>query len=80
MTQTPRPPYVPRVGRFSAYEVTGPDWSERRPHIAGGLGAELCRTCFAQGWLRRREGTRAVAVTPSGSLAFDRIFGLQLAA
>jgi hypothetical protein len=24
MNPTPRPPYVPRVGRFSAYEVTGP--------------------------------------------------------
>ncbi|MDJ0389114.1 helix-turn-helix transcriptional regulator [Roseomonas sp. E05] len=53
------------------------DWSERRPHIAGALGAALCRHCFAQGWLRRIEGTRAVRVTPAGRLALGRAFGLE---
>ena len=54
------------------------DWSERRPHIAGVLGAALCTACFAQGWMRRIEGTRADAVTPVGRLVLDRAFGLQL--
>jgi DNA-binding transcriptional ArsR family regulator len=53
------------------------DWSERRPHIAGVLGAALCRTCFAQGWLRRIDGTRAVTVTPKGQMAFKRAFDLS---
>ena len=53
------------------------DWSERRPHIAGALGGAMCRAWFAQGWLRRREGTRAVAVTRAGELAFGRAFDLR---
>ncbi|CAH2602302.1 Uncharacterized HTH-type transcriptional regulator YdfF [Rhodovastum atsumiense] len=50
------------------------DWSERRPHIAGTLGAALCGACFAQGWLRRIDGTRAVAVTPVGEMALRQAF------
>src|SRR5262249_51267209 len=40
------------------------DWSERRPHLAGAVGAALCTLSFDKGWVRRIEGTRAVAVTP----------------
>lgn len=53
------------------------DWSERRPHIAGALGAALCRRCFGLGWLRRIDGSRAVAVTPPGREGFRRTFGLR---
>ena len=54
------------------------DWSERRPHIAGVVGAAICRSCFAQGWLRRIDGTRAVEVTPAGQLALRRVFDLSV--
>src|SRR6202521_5503532 len=40
------------------------DWSERRPHLAGALGAAICTHCFDKGWIRRIEGPRAVAITP----------------
>jgi DNA-binding transcriptional ArsR family regulator len=53
------------------------DWSERRSHIAGAVGAALCVNCFAQGWIRRMDGTRAVAVTPAGQLALSRAFDLR---
>jgi DNA-binding transcriptional ArsR family regulator len=53
------------------------DWSERRPHIAGAVGAALCEACFAKGWVRRIEGTRAVAVTPVGRLALGKAFDLR---
>ena len=52
------------------------DWSERRPHIAGAVGAALCRCCFDQGWIRRVREGRAVTVTPAGQMAFRREFGL----
>jgi DNA-binding transcriptional ArsR family regulator len=53
------------------------DWSERRPHLAGAVGAALCAHCLDRGWLRRIEGTRAVAVTPKGQRIFREAFGLR---
>jgi hypothetical protein len=53
------------------------DWSERRPHIAGSVGAALLSTCLAKGWLRRVDGSRAVTVTPGGRVTLDRLFGLD---
>jgi DNA-binding transcriptional ArsR family regulator len=54
------------------------DWSERRPHLAGLVGAEICRCCFELGWVSRQRDTRAVRVTPDGHAALARIFGLNL--
>jgi DNA-binding transcriptional ArsR family regulator len=42
------------------------DWSERRPHLGGALGAALLRQFLEAGWLRRLEGSRVLAVTPKG--------------
>jgi DNA-binding transcriptional ArsR family regulator len=53
------------------------DWSERRPHLAGAVGAALCAQCFAKGWIRRIKGTRAVAITPMGQRIFRDEFGVQ---
>jgi hypothetical protein len=55
------------------------DWSERRPHLAGAIGAALCACCFDKGWIRRIEGTRAVAVTPKGQRVFREQFRAQIA-
>lgn len=52
------------------------DWSERRIHIAGALGAALCATCFGKGWIRRIGATRAVALTPIGARALTDAFDL----
>ncbi len=43
------------------------DWSERRPHLAGALGAALCRRFLDGGLARRRDGGRALDVTPAGA-------------
>ena len=42
------------------------DWTERRPHLAGALGAALAEVFFTRGWVRRLPGGRAVTVTPAG--------------
>jgi len=55
------------------------DWSERRPHLAGAVGAALCDRCFALNWVRRIDGTRAIAVTPKGQYAFRQSFGVEAA-
>jgi len=42
------------------------DWSERRPHLAGALGAALAGTLLDQGWLVRRPGDRGLNITERG--------------
>ncbi len=53
------------------------DWSERRPHLAGVIGAALCDACFRHDWVRRIAGTRAVTVTPKGRLEIRRAFSVE---
>jgi DNA-binding transcriptional ArsR family regulator len=50
------------------------DWSERRYHIAGVVGACLCRAAFDRGWVTRIDGTRAVSITAAGRHAIREIF------
>lgn len=47
------------------------DWSERRPHLAGALGAALLQRALATGLVRRHEGSRALDVVglPGGFLS-----------
>ena len=54
------------------------DWSERRPHLAGTVGAAICAHSFEKGWIRRIDGTRAVMITPKGQRVFREQFGAQL--
>jgi DNA-binding transcriptional ArsR family regulator len=54
------------------------DWSERRWHIAGSVGAALCRRCLELGWIERRHDSRAVAITAAGRHGFAEAFGLDL--
>ena len=70
-----------RRGRRSGRLLCKPclDWSERRPHLAGVLGAALCAHAFDQGWLRRNGQSRTVAITPKGQRVFHDRFELQLA-
>ncbi|KTS06070.1 ArsR family transcriptional regulator [Methylobacterium radiotolerans] len=53
------------------------DWSERRPHLAGRLGAALCTHCLEQGWVRKRSNSRALEVTPIGWRALDEVFEIR---
>jgi DNA-binding transcriptional ArsR family regulator len=52
------------------------DWTERRPHIAGALGAALMKRCFDLGWTERMKQGGAVIVTASGRRGFLDTFGV----
>ena len=54
------------------------DWSERRPHLAGRLGAALACRCFELGWIARQRDTRAVAITAAGRAGFRDRFGIAV--
>jgi len=45
------------------------DWTERRPHIAGRLGAHLLDTLLAQGWVARVPADRSLRITDAGRAA-----------
>ena len=49
------------------------DWTERRPHVAGALGAALLRRYLDEGWLRRVADSRKLLLTPPGSDMFARL-------
>jgi DNA-binding transcriptional ArsR family regulator len=68
-------------GKHSARILCRPclDWSERRPHIAGKIGAAICSHGFAAGWVRRVPGTRAITITPKGERIFREHFRVRLA-
>jgi hypothetical protein len=56
------------------------DWSERRPHIAGALGAALADRCFDLGWVARLRDSRALEISTEGENGFHRFFGISLQA
>jgi DNA-binding transcriptional ArsR family regulator len=49
------------------------DWSERRSHLGGALGAALLGMMIERGWLRRGEG-RVLRLTPAGANGFAETF------
>lgn len=48
------------------------DWSVRRYHLAGALGAMLLERCLKQGWARRVNGTRTLVFSVVGERAFRK--------
>jgi DNA-binding transcriptional ArsR family regulator len=54
------------------------DWSERRSHLGGALGASLLTRLSALDWIRRNSGTRALAVTILGRREFQDRFRIEL--
>lgn len=50
------------------------DWSVRRTHLAGSLGAAIYAKVIAAKWARREPGGRAVRFTPKGKETFARLF------
>lgn len=53
------------------------DWTERRHHLAGPLGAALMARLLDLGWLSRDGGSRAVSVTPTGISQLRRLLQID---
>ncbi len=53
------------------------DWSERRHHIAGRLGAAISTHYIENGYVRRIGSSRALAITPHGRIALREMFGVR---
>ena len=51
------------------------DWSARRPHLAGALGAAILDRIFTLGWARRDKKTRLVSFSALGERSLRSRFG-----
>lgn len=54
------------------------DVSERRPHLAGHLGAVFLERMLSNEWLEKTESPRELVVTPKGRLFLDDALGIAL--
>ena len=51
------------------------DWTQRRPHLSGALGAAITARLLELGWIERGPARRAVRVTPAGQDGLAETFG-----
>jgi DNA-binding transcriptional ArsR family regulator len=56
------------------------DWSERRPHIGGALGAALLKIVQQKRWVIQEVDSRALRVTLAGRQEMLRRFGIHISA
>ncbi len=56
------------------------DWSERRPHLAGALGAAVARRALDLRWVREVPDERALILTEKGRGALRRLLGVRWSA
>jgi len=54
------------------------DWTERKPHLNGALGAAMTTRLLGLGWIERGSRRRAVRVTPAGCAGLASAFGWSL--
>ncbi len=54
------------------------DWSERRPHLGGALGAALLKTALKKRWVTQDLDSRALSVTAFGRRELLNRFGLSV--
>lgn len=52
------------------------DWSERRPHVGGALGAALADSFLEKGWIERIVNSRKVVMTETGRDALAQRLGI----
>jgi DNA-binding transcriptional ArsR family regulator len=67
---------IRRLRRRFAYGCL--DWSERRPHVGGAVGAALLRITVKKKWVVRDLDSRALRVTSIGQRELRARFGLYI--
>ena len=59
--------------RRRSFARTCLDWSERRPHLAGALGAALANALLDRGWVERRPNDRGLSITSTGRASLGEL-------
>jgi len=59
--------------RRRRFACTCIDWSERRPHLGGALGAAFLDACTEHGWVETTAKRRVLRVTPAGERHFSAV-------
>ncbi|MDB5029205.1 MAG: ArsR family transcriptional regulator [Candidatus Eremiobacteraeota bacterium] len=65
-------------GRRRSFAPACVDWTERRPHLAGSLGASILQLFLASRWITRNSEDRALRVTPEGRVELEHRFRIRL--
>ena len=54
------------------------DWSERRPHLAGQVGALLLNTMLEKRWFKKIQFSRAMVITTKGKTELYNLLGIEI--
>lgn len=54
------------------------DWTERKYHLAGSLGAALLDKMLEEDWIRRVKHSREMLITANGRKAFSHTFNIEV--
>jgi hypothetical protein len=68
--------------RGTRRRLAGPclDWTERRPHLNGALGAAITGRVIELGWFHRGAVPRALSLTTDGAAGLRNVFGCSIGA
>jgi DNA-binding transcriptional ArsR family regulator len=66
--------------RRRRFACTCIDWSERRPHLGGALGAAFLDACSSHGWIEPTATRRGLRITPAGQENFCRLLAKRAVA
>ncbi len=62
--------------RCFAYQCL--DWSERKHHIAGALGASLLEKLIEKDWFRKKQNSRELIITSKGKMELKNRLNLEI--
>jgi hypothetical protein len=54
------------------------DWSERRPHISGQVGALLLKRMLERNWVKRMRFSRELIITPKGRSEIGKLLNIEI--